>query len=206
MGLFSRKEVCPVCGNKIKGNVVLTIANGMSLCQTCSGMIRMDAKMIPEQTPEQIREHLKMRELNQKKVDEFEANQEIKAGIWRICVDESQKLWYCSKNKKDENPQLHGYDEIIGCEFWIDGEKYEEQEPEKKGLSALFSKKDPEVVASMKVIISLDNPYISQYEVEMIAPNDSINKGGLIYKSYKNNALHILAVMNSLKNNSRGES
>ncbi|MCD8152360.1 MAG: DUF4428 domain-containing protein, partial [Clostridiales bacterium] len=71
MGLFGKKELCPVCGKKVKGDLALKIKDNVVLCQSCSAQVNMDAALIPLQTVEDIRQHLVYREQNQDMVDRF---------------------------------------------------------------------------------------------------------------------------------------
>ena len=43
MGLFGSKEVCPVCGKRIRGDVLVKIKDNVPLCRECSAMVNMDA-------------------------------------------------------------------------------------------------------------------------------------------------------------------
>ena len=38
MGLFGSKEVCPVCGKRIRGDVLVKIKDNVPLCRECSAM------------------------------------------------------------------------------------------------------------------------------------------------------------------------
>lgn len=185
MGLFSKKEVCPVCGKKIKGDVLIKIKDNVSLCRDCSAMVNMDTTMIPYQTPEDIRQHLEYREKNLEKYEAFESTLDLKAGTALFCVDETQKVWYCTKNRKDKNPPIFTYGEIAGYQYLENGEPYVEEE--KKGvLGALFGgKKEPLMIRSMKIHIELDNPYTPNIDIEMMALNDEIKSNSLAYKSNK---------------------
>lgn len=185
MGLFSKKEVCPVCGKKIKGDVLIKIKDNVPLCRECSAAINMDTMMIPYQTPDSIRVHLDYREENQDKFDSFESNLDLKAGTAIFRVDESQKLWYCTTNKRDKNPPVFTYDEIEDYQYTENGEPFVPEE-KKSGLAALFGgKKEPIMIHSMKLHIDLSNPYTHNIDIEMMALNDEIKSNSFTYKSNK---------------------
>lgn len=185
MGLFSKKEVCPVCGRKIKGDVLIKIRDNVPLCRDCSAAINMETTMIPYQTPDSIRAHLDYREANQDKFDSFESNLDLKAGAAIFRVDESQKLWYCTTNKRDKNPPVFTYDEIADYQYTENGEPYVPEE-KKSGLAKLFGgKKEPVMIHSMKLHIDLQNPYTHNIDIEMMSLNDEIKSNSFAYKSNK---------------------
>ncbi|MCD8366259.1 MAG: DUF4428 domain-containing protein [Clostridiales bacterium] len=183
MALFTKKEVCPVCGKKIKGDVVIKIKDNVPLCQACSSQINMDAAMIAEQTPEDIRKHLDYRRLNQDRVDRFVNTWDERVGTSLICVDESQRVWYCTRNKKDRNPPILNYDEVVSAVYLENNEPVEEEE--KKGLlGGLFGgKKETKTLRSMKIHIELSNPYTRYVDVEAVPQNSVIKTGTVSYKS-----------------------
>lgn len=185
MGLFSKKEVCPVCGRKIKGDLVIKIKDNVPLCRDCSAMVNMDATMIPYQTPEDIRRHIAYREKNLEKYEAFESTLDLKAGSSLLKVDETQKIWYCTRNKKDKNPPVFTYGEIAGYQYLENGEPYAEEE-KKGGFGSLFGgKKEPVMIRSMKIHIDLNNPYTPNIDIELMALNDEIKSNSLAYKSNK---------------------
>ncbi|MCD7921069.1 MAG: DUF4428 domain-containing protein [Clostridiales bacterium] len=183
MGLFTKKDVCPVCGKKIKGDVLVKIRDNVALCQSCSAMINMDTVLIPNQTVEDIKEHLNYREKNMDKFIRFEPTQEVKAGATVLYVDEPAKLWYCTRNKKEKNPPIFAYGELSGMQYLEDGQPVENEE--KTGLlGSLFGdKSEAKTIRSMKIRIDLDNPYTKTVDIEMIAPNSELKTGSITYKS-----------------------
>ncbi|MCD8150628.1 MAG: DUF4428 domain-containing protein [Clostridiales bacterium] len=198
MGFFTKKEVCPVCGKKIKGDVIIKIKDNVPLCQTCSAQINMDASMIAEQTPEDISRHLDYRRVNQDRVDRFVNTWDEKIGSSVICVDESQRIWYCTRNKRDKNPPILNFDEVVSAVYLENNEPAEEEE--KKGiLGGLFGgKKEPKVLRSMKVHVEVDNPYTKSIDVEAVPQNGEIKTGTMSYKSNKralDRVMDMMAVM-----------
>ncbi len=192
MGLFSKKELCPVCGKKIKGDLLVRIKDNLPLCAACSAMVNMDAVLIPLQTEESIRNHIDYRKANQIKVESFTPNLELKAGSSLFKVDESAKLWYCTRNKKDKNPPVFSYEELVSAQYLEDGEPLVEEEA-KGGLSALFGgKKEARMVRSMKVRLELSNPYTQFIDVEVVGLNDEVKVGSMGYKSNRRSLDKIL--------------
>jgi len=204
MGLFSKKDVCPVCGRKIKGEVHVKIRDNVSVCQNCSAMINMDAAMIPNQTVEDIKEHLKYREKNLEKFIRFESTQEAKAGTTILYVDEPAKLWYCTRNKKEKNPPIFMYGELSGVQYLEDGQPIENEE--KTGLlGSLFSDKaESKAIHSMKLRIELSNPYVKTVDIEMIAPNNEVKTGTITYKSNRRALEKVREILSGIQANQQG--
>lgn len=201
MGLFSKKEVCPICGKKIKGDVLIKIKDNVALCKECSAMVNMDTAMIPYQTVEDMRAHIKYRQENLGKYEAFESTLDLKAGSAIFRVDESEKIWYCTKNKRDKNPPVFTYDEIDGFEYTENGEPYVPEE-KKSGLGALFNKKEPVQIRSMKLHITLTNRYTPTIDIEMMSLNDEIKSNSLAYKSNKKAIDRVIEALTGMKNNS----
>lgn len=185
MGLFGKKELCPVCGKKIKGDVLIKIKDNVPLCRECSAAINMETMMIPYQTPESIRAHLDYRDRNQDKFDSFDSDLDLKAGSAVFCVDNTQKIWYCTTNKRDKNPPVFTYDEIADYQYTENGAPYVPEE--KKGAFAkLFGeKKEPVMIHSMKLHIDLNNPYTHTIDIEMLSLDEEVKSNSFAYKSNK---------------------
>ncbi|MCD7981906.1 MAG: hypothetical protein LUF32_06280 [Clostridiales bacterium] len=199
MGLFGKKDVCPVCGKRIKGDVLLRIKDNVEICASCSSMVSMDAAMIPNQTADDIREHLKYRERNLDRFIRFEPTQEAKAGNFILYVDGPAGLWYCTKNKRDGNPPIFAFDEMSGMEYLEDGQPVEEEE--KKGiLGSLFGEKEePKAIHSMKVRILVDNPYTKTIDMEVIAPNSELRTGTLSYKNSRRALERVMELLSEIQ-------
>lgn len=67
MGLFSKKEACPVCGGEVKGLFLTKIGDKQILCKKCSAPISMNKDLLKTATPEFIKEHLNYRRKNAEK-------------------------------------------------------------------------------------------------------------------------------------------
>lgn len=204
MGLFTKKDVCPVCGRKIKGDVLVKIRDNVALCQNCSAMINMDTALIPNQTAEDIKEHLDYREKNMDKFIRFEPTQEVKAGATVLYVDELAKLWYCSRNRKEKNPPIFAYSELSGMQYLEDGQPAETEE--KTGLlGSLFGDKaGSKTIRSMKIRIDLDNPYTKTVDIEMIAPNSELKTGSITYKSNRRTLEKVKEILSGIQANRQG--
>lgn len=199
MGLFTKKEVCPICGTKLKGDLLLKIKDNVTLCKNCTAAVNMESSMVAQQSVDDIRRHLAYREENKKKYDVFQSNLDIKVGAYVFKTDETQHLWYCTSNKKDKNPPLFLYSEIVGCQYTENGEPPVEEE-KKSGLRALFGeKKEPVSIRSMKLHICLDNPYIQNIYIEMMELNDEIKSDSMKYKSNRKAAAKVMEALEGMR-------
>ena len=81
MGLFAKKESCPICGQAVKGIAATKIKEKQKICSDCSEKIKMDTSMLPFQTPEDIKKHLLYREENMKLLSSFSPTKEVKCGL-----------------------------------------------------------------------------------------------------------------------------
>ena len=64
MGLFHKKEACPVCGGEVKGLFHKKIGGKKALCKDCSAQVSMAKELLKDATPEFIKEHLEYRREN----------------------------------------------------------------------------------------------------------------------------------------------
>ncbi len=181
MGIFSKKEICPICGRPIKGDVRIKIKDNVELCQVCSSEIEMDAAMIPTMTVEDIKEHLAYRKENQQAMEQFQATQSADAGSYKLRADDSMRLWYCTNDRSDRNPPLFKYSELKSAGYLEDGMPAEDL---KTGLKARLStgKTAPKLVQSMKIAIELDNPYIHRISAETLKTGEGMTTGTMQYK------------------------
>ena len=64
MGLFHKKEACPVCGGEVKGLFHKKIGGKKALCKDCSAQVSMAKELLKDATPEFIKEQLEYRREN----------------------------------------------------------------------------------------------------------------------------------------------
>lgn len=192
------KKICPVCGQPIKGIFNLKIKDKTVICDHCSSQICMEPSMIPFQNVEDIKKHIEYRTKNKEEYSNFNISAEIRAGAALFRADFEKKLWYSTLEKKPRNPPLYRFDEIVDYEFTEDGEVVT-----KGGLgnavaggllfgvagaviggitSKRTSKKE---ISSMKVTISLSNPYHSMVSTEFIPSGLTYKVDEPMYKFYK---------------------
>lgn len=51
MGLFSKKDLCPVCNGEVKGLFLVKIGDKQTLCKNCSKQISMNKSLLETATP-----------------------------------------------------------------------------------------------------------------------------------------------------------
>ncbi len=121
MGLFSKKEACPVCGGEVKGLFLTKIKDKQILCRKCSEPISMNKDLLQNAEPEFIREHLEYRKKNAEKYNwlqwptRFTLIPGLEAGI-----DEDGQAVYLihvDLNVDKENPVVLSFDQLTGYEL-----------------------------------------------------------------------------------------
>lgn len=210
MGLFSKKDDCPICGNAVKGLFNAKIKDKIVLCQDCSRKIKMDTTMLPFQSVDDIKAHLAYREENRQKFASFSVSREQKVNGNLLRIDDDQKLWYFAP-KNATNPPLFRFDEVIDYELTEDGETIT-----KGGLGSavaggvLFggvgaivgattgAKKTKALVKSINLRITLNNKYIKLVNIELIPMSTNCKAGSLTYKAYKITADHLISMLDSM--------
>ncbi len=198
MAIFSRKKVCPICGRAIKGDVLIRIKDNVELCKVCSSQINMDSSMIPNQTVDDIKEHLAYRAENQRKMEQFNSDWSASAGPYILRADEKLMLWYCTNNRSDKNPPLFNFDDLKSAVYLENGEPAEELQT---GLKSLFGeRKAPTLINSMKIIIELDNPYTHEIVAETLGTGKGMTTGTVQYKMQRKSIHEMMECLESIQN------
>ncbi len=179
MGIFSKKEVCPVCGRTIRGDVRTKIKDNVELCPNCSAQIEMDAALLPTMTPEDIKAHLAYREENRQMMGEFTKTRSAEAGSYRLRVDEERQLWYFTNDRRDSNPPLFSFSAVKTAVYLENGEPAEDLQT---GLKGLFEKQAPVLVNSMQIRIEVENPYFHEIVAETLGAGEGVTSGTMQYK------------------------
>ncbi len=203
MGIFTKKEVCPLCGRTIRGDVRYRIKDNVEICKNCSSEIAMDAAMIPNMSVDEMKAHLAYREENKKKMENFQTAWNAEAGAYILRADNVQCLWYCTNNRSDRNPPLFEFEELKSAVYLEDGEPAEELAT---GLKALFAERTaPELVQSMKVEIEIDNPYIHKINIETVGPGKGMTTGTMQYKMNRRAIQKMMNVLLSIQRFAEGD-
>ena len=87
MGLFHKKEACPVCGGEVKGLFHKKIGGKKALCKDCSAQVSMAKELLKDATPEFIKEHLEYRRENALKYNALHWEAEYDARGTKMGVD-----------------------------------------------------------------------------------------------------------------------
>lgn len=206
MGWFGKKEKthdlqetsskCPICGGDTGLFFNSKIKDGQVLCMNCSEKVSMDLSLLSYQSVEDMKSHLEYRERNYEMHLNFNIQKNQPVGTHSLKIDDAQKLWYYS-SKKDMNPPIFRFDEILDYEFNEDG-----QTVTKGGLGravvggALFGgvgavvggitgkKKSKTFITSMKIRISLKNKYHHQIVLDFNPTGSKLQSGSFAYNQY----------------------
>lgn len=121
MGLFSKKEACPVCGGEVKGLFLTKIGDKQILCKNCSEPISMDKELLKTATPEFIREHLDYRRKNAEKYAALQWTTKFTSipGL-QVGIDEVGKAIYLihdDLHDDKENPVVLSFNQLTGYEL-----------------------------------------------------------------------------------------
>lgn len=120
MGLFSKKEACPVCGGEVKGLFLTKIGDKKVLCKTCSKQVSMHKALLETATPEFIKEHLDYRQKNAEKYATHRWTVKITSipGLQFGMDEAGQAIYLIHDNLHDEkNPVVFSFDQLTGYEL-----------------------------------------------------------------------------------------
>lgn len=120
MGLFSKKDPCPICGEEAKG-MFLTRVEKQTLCKDCSKQISMNDDLLKNATLDFVREHLAYRKMNAEKYASLHWDIEYKAvpGL-RVGLDPAARCFYIVHDKlhDEDNPLVFSFDQLTGYELY----------------------------------------------------------------------------------------
>lgn len=138
MGLFGKKDPCPVCGEEVKGLFLLKISGKQTLCKDCSRQVSMQEELLKTATPEFVRQHLAYRRQNAEKYNSLHWDVEYKdvTGL-KVGVDLSGRCIYIvhDKLRDEDNPLVFSFDQLIGYELYRLNKKVDDADT--PGITAL---------------------------------------------------------------------
>lgn len=146
MGLFSKKEACPVCGGEVKGLFLVKIGDKKTLCKSCSKQVSMQKEQLEKATPEFIREHLAYRQKNAETFATHTWTEKYTAipGFTMGLDEAGQAVYFIHDALGDveENPVVFSFGQLTGYELYrrktkLDGMEDTGAIPLETGLSAL---------------------------------------------------------------------
>lgn len=129
MGLFSKKEPCPVCGGEVKGLFLAKIGDKKTLCKDCSRQISMNKDLQKQATPEFIQEHLVYREKNAEKYAalRWDVQYTDVPGL-KFGVDAGAGFFYLVHDDlhDEDNPLVFSFDQLTGYELYRSSRKVDD--------------------------------------------------------------------------------
>lgn len=132
MGLFSKKDACPVCGGEVKGLFLIKIGDKQTLCKNCSKQISMNKSLLETATPEFIREHLDYRKKNAEKYASHNWSVKIHSiPGFQFGLDEAGKAIYLihdDLHDNEDNPVVLSFDQLTGYELYRRKKKMDDME------------------------------------------------------------------------------
>lgn len=182
MGLFSKKDACPVCGGEVKGLFLTKIGDKKILCKTCSRQVSMRKALLETATPEFIQEHLEYRRRNAERFAWHQWTLKV-TGIpgFEFGMDEDRKAIYIIHDDlrdSPENPVIFYFDQLTGYEFLRGKKKLDGMEdtgmiPLETGLSAaaaiskMVSKDNSAQVDCFHLKLTADDPYWEEMDIKI---------------------------------------
>lgn len=209
------KLVCPVCGKEVKSSQTGLVNLGLECCSECCEKVDLDSDKQKVLTLPELKEHLKYREENLRIFHGFTCEKDITFNGYRICVDETHRLWYVvSRGEEKDNPPIFKADEIVSFEIT---EMADDVTISQGGIGSAVAAGlllgqgaavvghlngretvTSRVITSMFLRIRLDNPYHSIQKIEFIPPFHSIRIESDGYGSYRKQAEEVCALLENL--------
>ncbi len=144
MGLFSKKELCPVCGGEVKGLFLVKIGDKKTLCKDCSKQVSMNKKLLETATPEFVREHLAYRKQNAEKYAALRWDvQYTDIPYLKFGVDPGAGFFYLAHDdlRDLENPVVFSFDQLTGYELYRTKKKVDDADtPGETSIESTMSK------------------------------------------------------------------
>lgn len=181
MGLFSKKELCPVCGGEVKGLFLTKIGDKKTLCKNCSKQISMNKELLKTASPELIKEHLEYRRKNAEKYAALRWDvQYSDVPGFKFGVDPGAGFFYIAHEDlhDEENPVVLSFDQLTGYEMYRGSKKLDDADtpgetPLESTLSALSgithlvdSDKGAKT-DTFKLKLTTSDPYWPQMEIKI---------------------------------------
>ena len=192
MGLFGKKEACPVCGGEVKGLLNKKIADKKTLCKECSNQVSMTKELLKNATPEFMKEHLAYRQKNALKFNALRWDAVYDARGTKLGVDAGAVFLYIRDADMDDfdNPVVFSFDQITRYELYRLNKKVDDSDtpgptPLESTLSAVVSiakilDKDRKSQDFFRLVITTTEPYWPELEfkIRFDSPDDVHGFGG----------------------------
>ena len=195
MGLFGKKETCPVCGGEVKGLLNKKIADKKTLCKDCSNQVSMTKELQKTATPEFMKEHLEYRQKNALKFNALRWDAVYDARGTKVGVDAGAGFLYIRDADMDDfdNPVVFSFDQITRFELYrlnkcVDDSDTPGPTQLESTLSALSGMakildKDTKSQDYFRLVIKTAEPYWPEltFKIYFDHPNDIYGFGGFGY-------------------------
>lgn len=192
MGLFHKKEACPVCGGEVKGLFHKKIGGKKALCKDCSAQVSMAKELLKDATPEFIKEHLEYRRENALKYNALHWEAEYDARGTKMGVDPGVGFLYLIDADMDDsdNPVVFSFDQITGYELYRLNQKVDDSDtPGATALESTLSAlsgiakildKDKNSNDYFRLMLTTTEPYWPELKIEIYfnSPDDIYGFGG----------------------------
>lgn len=179
MGLFGKKEACPVCGGEVKGLFHKKIGGKQALCKDCSAQISMAKELLKNATPEYVKEHLEYRRKNALKYNALRWDAKYDARGTKMGVDPGAGFLYLIDADMDDfdNPVVFSFDQITHYELYRLNKKVDDSDtpgetPLESGLSVLSSiaklaNKNNNSTDYFRLVVTTTEPYWPEIEIRI---------------------------------------
>ena len=192
MGLFHKKEACPVCGGEVKGLFHKKIGGKKALCKDCSAQVSMAKEPLKDATPEFIKEHLEYRRENALKYNALHWEAEYDARGTKMGVDPGVGFLYLIDADMDDsdNPVVFSFDQITRYELYRLNQKVDDSDtPGATALESTLSAlsgiakildKDKNSNDYFRLMLTTTEPYWPELKIEIYfnSPDDIYGFGG----------------------------
>lgn len=188
MGLFSKKEACPVCGGEVKGLFLVKIGDKKTLCKDCSKQVSMSRDLLESATPEFVKKHLEYRRANAEKYATHNWTTKVTSILgFEFGLDEpGQAIYLVHDSLHDEdNPVVFSFDQITGYEMLRGKKKLDGMEDTgdialETGLSALggiaraISSDKSSSADSFHLKLTTTDPYWKNIDIKITFTHDQL--------------------------------
>lgn len=191
MGLFGKKEACPVCGGEVKGLFHKKIEGKKVLCKECSAQISMNEELLKTATPEFIKEHLEYRRKNAEKYNALRWDLKFDARGVHMGVDPGAGFLYLSHLFMDntDNPTVFSLNQITHYELYRLNKKMDDSDTPGEtclestlsvlsGIAKLANNKSS--ADYFRLVVTTSDPYWPEIEIKINFddPHDVYGFGG----------------------------
>lgn len=179
MGLFGKKEACPICGGEVKGLFHKKIGGKQALCKDCSAQISMSKELLKNAAADYVKEHLEYRRKNAEKYNALRWAVEYNARGTKLGVDPGAGFLYLADADMDDedNPVVFSFDQITHYELYRLNKKVDDSDtPGETRLESVLSTlggiaklvgKDSSGADYFRLVLTTAEPYWPELELRI---------------------------------------